>query len=56
MQEMQEMWVRLPGSGRYPGVEYGSTLQYSCLENPMDIGNCQATVHGAIKNQTKLSD
>ena len=25
----------IPGSGRSPG---GNPLQYSCLENPMDIG------------------
>ena len=26
----------IPGSGRSPGEENGNTLQYSCLENPMD--------------------
>ena len=26
------------GSGRSPGEEHGNTLQYSCLENPMDRG------------------
>ena len=26
----------IPGSGRSPGGEHGSPLQYSCLENPMD--------------------
>ena len=26
----------IPGSGRYPGGGNGNTLQYSCLENPMD--------------------
>ena len=25
-------------SGRFPGEEKGSLLQYSCLENPMDTG------------------
>ena len=34
----------------------GTPLQYSCLENPMDGGACQATVHGAAKSQTQLSD
>ena len=24
-------------------------LQYSCLENPMDRGACQATVHGVTR-------
>ena len=31
-------------------------LQYSCLENPMDIGAWQATVHGVARSQTQLSD
>ena len=26
----------IPGSGRSPGGENGNSLQYSCLENPMD--------------------
>ena len=26
----------IPGSGRSPGEGNGNTLQYSCLENPMD--------------------
>ena len=28
----------IPGSGRSPGEGNGNPLQYSCLENPMDIG------------------
>ena len=35
----------IPGSGRSPGKENGYALQYSCLENPMDRGAWQATVH-----------
>ena len=27
-------------------------LQYSCLENPMDRGAWQATVHGVAKSRT----
>ena len=27
----------IPGSGRSPGGGHGNPLQYSCLENPMDI-------------------
>ena len=46
----------IPGSGRYPGGEYGNTLQYSFLENHMDRGTWQATFHEAIKNQTQLRD
>ena len=35
----------IPGSGRSSGKGNGNPLQYSCLENPMDIGAWQATVH-----------
>ena len=34
----------------------GNPLQYSCLENPMDGEAWWATVHGAAKSQTRLSD
>ena len=30
-------------------------LQYSCLENPMDGGACQAAIHGVAKSWTRLS-
>ena len=39
----------IPGSERSPGVGNGNLLQYSCLENPMDRGACQATVHGVAR-------
>ena len=32
-------------AGSFPGEGNGNTLQYSCLENPMDRGAWQATVH-----------
>ena len=35
----------IPGLGRSSGEGNGSPLQYSCLENPMDGGAWQATVH-----------
>ena len=35
----------IPWSGRSPGRGNGNPLQYSCLENPMDRGTWQATVH-----------
>ena len=35
----------IPGLGRSPGEGNGNPLQYSCLENPMDRGAWQATVH-----------
>ena len=34
------------GTGRSPGVGNGNPLQYSCLENSMDIGVWQAIAHG----------
>ena len=39
----------VPGSGRSPGGENGNPLQYSFLENPMDRGALQATVHGVTR-------
>ena len=46
----------IPGSGRSPGGEDGSPLQYSCLKNPMDRGAWWATVHGVAKGCTRLSN
>ena len=43
------------GLGRSPGAGNGNPLQYSCLENFMDRGVWQATVHGVAKSQTQLS-
>ena len=40
----------IPGSGRSPGEGYGSPLQYSCLENPMDGGAWWATAHGVAES------
>ena len=37
------------GSGRSPGKGNGNTLQYTCLENPMEGGACQVTVHGVVR-------
>ena len=39
----------IPWSGRFPGVENGNPLLYSCLGNPMERGAWQATVHGIAK-------
>ena len=44
----------IPELGRSPGGGHGNPLQYFCLENPMDRGTWQATVHGATKSQTQL--
>ena len=46
----------IPGSGRSPGEGNGNPLQYYCLENRMDRGAWQATVHGVAKSQTQLSN
>ena len=46
----------IPGLGRSPGEGNGNPLQYSCLENPMDRGAWQATVHRVAKSRTRLSD
>ena len=37
----------IPGSGK----GYGNPLQYSCLENPMEIGAWWAIVHGVAESQ-----
>ena len=39
----------ISGLGRSPGEGNGNSLQYSCLENPMNRGAWQATVHGGFK-------
>ena len=44
----------IPGLGRTPGGGHGNPLQYSCLENPMDRGFWQATVHRVAKSWTRL--
>ena len=41
-------------SGRLPREGHGNPLQYSCLENSMDRGDWQATVHRVAKSQTQL--
>ena len=45
-------WI--PGSGRSPGKGNGNLLQYSCLENPMERGVWQATVHSVAKSDTTV--
>ena len=39
----------IPGLGRSPGEGNGNPLQYSCLENPVDRGAWQATIHGVAR-------
>ena len=50
MQEMQETWDQ--SLGQEDVLEKGQPLQFSFLENPMDRGTWQATVHRVTKNQT----
>ena len=46
----------VPGLDRSSGEGNGSPLHYSCLENSMDRGAWQVTVHWVAKSQTCLSD
>ena len=43
------------GWRRYPGEGNGNSLQYSCLEIPMDRGTWWTTVHGVARVR-QLSD
>ena len=45
-----------PGSRISPGGGRGNPLQYSCLSNPMDRGDSQATVYEVANSWTQLSD
>ena len=42
----------IPGLGRAHRVGNNNPLQYSCLENSMDRGAWQATVHQVTRSQT----
>ena len=42
----------IPGPERLSGKGNGNPFQYSCLENSMDRGAWQATVHGVAKSWT----
>ena len=44
----------IPGLGRSPGGGQGNPLQHSCLENTMDRGTWQATIHRVSRSQTWL--
>ena len=39
----------IPGLGIFLGEGNGNPLQCSCLQNPMDRGAWQATVHGVTR-------
>ena len=44
----------IPGSERSSGEGNGYPLHYSCLENPMDRGAWQATIHGIARVEHDL--
>ena len=46
----------IPESRRSTGEGNGNPLQYFCLENSMDKGAWQATVHGFAKSEAQLGD
>ena len=46
----------IPGLGRSPGGGHGYRLQYSCLENPMDRGAWQATVHRQGRTESDTTE
>ena len=56
MQETRVDVGSIPGSGRSLEGGNGNPLQYSGLENSMDIGACWTTVHGVTESRTLLSD
>ena len=45
----------IPGLGRSSGGGHGNSLQYSCLENPMNRGAWWAIIHGVTKIRVHLS-
>ena len=51
---MQETWVQSLGWDGYLEMN-GYPLQCSYLENSVDRGAWQATMHGVAKSQTRLS-
>ena len=48
------MAFSIPGSERSPGEGHGSSLQYSCLENPMVRGVWWIIGHRVPQSQTRL--
>ena len=44
-------WDSVPEWGRSPGGGHGNTLQFSCLEDPMNREAWQAIVHGVAKSR-----
>ena len=53
---MQETWVQALSWEDSPEEGNGNSLQYSCLENPMDRGAWWAIVHKVTNSWIRLSD
>ena len=53
---LQKIPVSCYAPSRPAGEGNGNPLQYSCLENPMDVGAQWAAVHGVTKSWTRLSN
>ena len=49
---MRETRVLSLGQEDFPGEGNDNSLQYSCLENPIDRGAWWATVHGVADSDT----
>ena len=47
--------TQVPSLGQEDPLEKEMALQYSCLENPLDRGAWQATVHGVIRVRHNLA-
>ena len=45
----------IPGLGRSPGGRHGNSLQYSCLEKPIDRKAWWTIVHIVTKSQSGLN-
>ena len=44
----------IPGSGRSPAEGNGNPLQYFCLGNPLNRGDCWVIVHRVTMSQKQL--
>ena len=54
VQDTGDATSSIPGSGRSPGGGHGNHFSILALENPMDRGAWQATVHRVVNSQTRL--
>ena len=55
-QESEEKLVQSLGQEDPPEKGNGNSLQYSCLENPMDKGAWRTALHKVTKSQTRLNN